>query len=440
MRSRGGRSGGDRWRERGAVVAASLAVLLASAAVRGQSAADLTGRLAIDGSTTEWQPAEAAFRNAAICAALAVTPCGPDEERADDSAASSLHDVCQIRVTWDAGSLYVAAEGTLGGDALLLFLDWTPGGLLQASGVLGPWRRALRFGPEMQPDAFLAVRDAQPVPELWRATGSSQAIQVASADYAAAASFSAEADGRGLEAAIPWRVLFPAAALGVNPEPGAPTEPMFVLPAAASTHGLRLAVAVVSAGEGLGALDVAPDNSGGVALDPRAVTLVDRAVFVNWDAARQGPPHFVDFGAAVQTQAAARFVPATVASATALRIENLRTFAGGSPSRLLLPDAGIDLAFAFDVAPPAPTAIYVTASLYSARGEQVRELYHDSRRVAGTPTGVSGAFGDPGLDRWDGRDGAGRDAPAGVYVLRLRAGLAPGAVTSEERRAVTVVR
>ena len=422
-----------------AVVAASLAVLLASAAVRGQSAADLTGRLAIDGSTTDWQPEEAAFRNAAICAALGVTPCGPDEERADDSAASSLHDVRQIRVTWDAGSLYVAAEGTLGGDALLLFLDWAPGGLLQASGVLGPWRRALRFGPEMQPDAFLAVRDAQPVPELWRATGSSQAIQVASADYAAAASFSAEADGRGLEAAIPWRVLFPAAALGVNPETGAPTAPMFVLPAASSTHGLRLAVAVVSAGEGLGALDVAPDNSGGVALDPRAVTLVDRAVFVDWDAERQGPPHFVDFGAAVQTQAAARFVPATVASATALRLLNLRSFTNGRPSRLLLPDRGDALAFAFDVGAPAPAQIYLTAAFYSLRGDRVRELYRDEPRTAALPTPTSGAFGVPGRDRWDGRDAAGHRIPAGVYVLRLEAGLAPGAAAAELRRAITVV-
>jgi hypothetical protein len=440
MRSRGRRSRGRLGRQLAALAAAACVWCGAVPDTQAQSAADRGGGLTIDGRTDDWRAVEAAFRNADVCAQLPPPPCGADEERPDDSVASALQDVRQLRVTWDARALYVAAEGTLGGQALLVFLDWTPGGLTQASGALGTWRRALRFGPEMQPDAFLAVGDGQSVPELWRASGEASAVRVAAEDFAAAASFSAEATGRALEAAIPWSVLFPDAAVEVDPENGAPATPMFVLPPESSTHGLRLAAAVVGAVEGLGSFDVAPDNTGGVPLDPRMVTVVDRAVLVDWDAVRQGAPHFVDFGAAVQTQTSPRFLPASPVSALRLRIENLRTFADGMPSRLLVPDAGLVIAFAFDVAPRLPAAIYVTATLHSMRGDRVRELYRDSHRVAGAPSPTTGAFGDPQLDRWDGRDGAGRAVPAGVYVLRLSAGLTPGVVESEERRALTVVR
>jgi hypothetical protein len=418
--------------------AASLAVLLRALPLAAQSAADLSTRLVIDGSTAEWNPAEAAFRNPDICHALQLDPCGSDEERPDDSVGSSLHDLRQIRVTWDANALYVAAEATLGGDALVVFLDWTPGGLTTAN-ALGPWRRALRFGPEVQPEAFLAVADGQAVPELWRVTGSEQAVRVAPESYVAAASFAAEAAGRALEAAIPWTALFPQSGQAVNPAPGAPSVPMCILPPACSTHGLRITAAVVSAAGGLGALDVAPDNTGGVPLDNREVTLLDRAVFVDWDASREGPPHFVNFGAAIQSQAAGRFVPAPAPATGALRLENLRSFANGRPSRLLLPDRSISLAFAFDVGSPAPAQIYVTATVYSMRGDRVRELYRDAPRTAGEPSPTSGAYGVQEQDFWDGRDGAGQRVSAGVYVLRLQAGLAPGAAMSELRRAITVV-
>jgi hypothetical protein len=405
-----------------------------------QSAADRGAALVIDGRTGDWHPVEAAFRNADVCGDLPPPPCAADEERADDSTAGALQDIYQLRVTWDAHALYIAAEGTLGGQSLLVFIDWTPGGLTRATGPLGLWRRALAFGPEMQPDAFLAVHDAQTVPELWCADGAEHAVRVAPESLAAVASFAASTPGRALEAAIPWSVLFPAALTAVDPEPGAPAAPVFVLPPEASAHGLRVAAAIVSAVAGSGCFDVAPDNSGGVPLDPDAVTVVDRAVRVDWDAARSAPLHFVDFGAAVQTQSAPRFVPSAPAASTALQLLNLRSFAGQTPSRLLVPDAGIELAFAFDVGAPAPGVIYVTATLYSLRGERMRELYRDARRTPAAVSPTTGTFGDAQRDRWDGLDGAGHPVPAGVYVLRLAAGLAPGESTCELRRALTVVR
>jgi hypothetical protein len=272
------------------------------------------------------------------------------------------------------------------------------------------------------------------------AQGEGRAIRVATDAFAGAASFDAESEGRALEAALPWALLFPEAVLAIDPEPGAPTAPIFVLPAGASSRGLRLAAAVVDAGAGFGAIDVAPDPTSGVPEDRRRPTVVDRAAFVDWDAAKSGPPDFVDFGIAVQTQSAPRFLPTPPAAAQVFQLTNLRTFAGGAPSRLLVPDAGLDLAFAFDIEPPTADVVYLSASVYSLRGDRVAELYRDAPRSAGPPGPPFGSFGDAVRDRWDGRDAEGRPVPGGVYVLHVAAGTAPGAPTANERRGITVVR
>jgi hypothetical protein len=149
----------------------------------------------------------------------------------------------------------------------------------------------------------------------------------------------------------------------------------------------------------------------------------------------------VDFGAAVQKQLAPRLLPSgpTVVPA-ALGVQGLRTYAGNRASRLLLADAGLDLAFAFDVALPSPDVLFVSASVLTTRGERVVDILRDARRTRGTPVAPFGAFSDPAADRWDGRDASGRPVAAGMYVLRLRATLAPGGTTTESERTITVVR
>ena len=423
-----------------AALRAALAVVLVAGAARAQSAADLRARMAIDGRTTEWTAVEAVFRDPQVCPGLEPPAvCPTDEEPDADSRSSPLQDLRQLRVTWDAHNLYIAAEARVDGAVLVVWLDYRPGGLRSAS-TLDAFRRSLAFGPEMRPDAFLAVVDRQPVPELYLVQGEEQATRVASDAFVGAASFDAEAADRALEAALPWTLLFPDAVLAVDSETGAPLEPMFALPPGASGHGLRVAAAVVDAGPGLGALDVAPDPVAGVPEDRREVTVVDRAAFIDWDASKSGPPDFVDFGAAVQTQAAPRFRPAPPGAAQPFQLTNLRTFAGGAPSRLLVPDAGLDLAFAFDIEPLTTGVVYLTASVYSLRGDRVAELCRDAPRSAGSPGPPFGSFGDAARDRWDGRDAAGRPVPGGVYVLHVAAGTAPGAPTASERRGITVVR
>ena len=62
MRARGKPSGAVRPGRGAAVVTASLAVLCGAGPGWPQSAADLSGRLVLDGRTTDWRPAEAGFR------------------------------------------------------------------------------------------------------------------------------------------------------------------------------------------------------------------------------------------------------------------------------------------------------------------------------------------------------------------------------------------
>jgi hypothetical protein len=229
----------------------------------------------------------------------------------------------------------------------------------------------------------------------------------------------------------------------VNPDTLAPAEPMFVLPPDAA-RGLRLAALVVHAEDGLSGPDAAPDPNARPPLDPRLPVLLDRAAFVDWDASGAGPLRFVDFGAAVQAQAAPRFVAdPPAAGAPAVGIARLRTFRvadlAGGDTRLVVPDAGEALGFAFEVEPPAPPVLYVSSSVFSLRGERVVELFHDEPRACAAPPSPYGCFGDPARDRWDGRDASGRPVPGGIYVLRLSAGASPGAETARAQRTIAVV-
>jgi hypothetical protein len=139
----------------------------------------------------------------------------------------------------------------------------------------------------------------------------------------------------------------------------------------------------------------------------------------------------------VQTQAAPRFVPAAPSPVRVqLALRGLRTQAGGRDSRLLIADAGLGLAFVFDVAMPAPPELYVTARVLTVRGEHVRDLYRDVRRVPDP----QGGFVDAAADRWDGRDKRGQAVNAGMYVLQLRASLSPGGTTVEDQFTIAVVR
>ncbi|HZM15202.1 MAG TPA: hypothetical protein VFE28_04295 [Candidatus Krumholzibacteria bacterium] len=422
---------------RSAALGVALAVLCSGTAAEARSAADLSTTLVVDGVLSGWDPLDAVFRT---CSTAVVDSCSAEEEPADDSAWSSRQELLQILVTWDAARLYVAVTGSLGGHALLVFLDHRSGGLEDMSSVES-WRRALHFGPELRPDLVLALREGQAVPELWRVAGREALQRLGTEHYEARSSFALGAETGTVEAAIPWTELFPEAPFAINPDSLGPEGPMFVLPATAAAQGLRLAAALVHREDGLGAADVAPDPSAALSLDATLSVNIDRAARVDWSTA--GPPHFVRFGFALQEQSAPRFVPdapATAPPAGAFEVD-LVTFRDGDPSqaptRLVVPDRDLAVAFALRPRGTVPAVLYVTSVISTLQGERIVELLQDE------PVTCSGSGVDcstvPSRWRWDGRDAAGHPVRGGYYVLRLTAGTSPGTQTVRAQRTLAVV-
>lgn len=421
-----------------AAIAAALLVLPLTAAA--QSASSLQSRLAVDGFVNDFTPVENVFRTPDLCAAFSPPlTCSGSEEPPNDSAWSALQEIQQLYVTWDAEALYVGVSGRIADQALVLLLDFVPGGLSSLSRLQAEPRRALDFGPELVPDAIAFIRDRQRSASFWRVVAGDRVERVDG--IVSAATFEADASGRALEMAIPWTVLFPDAPLALNPAPGAPAGPMHVLPATAHA-ALHLAAAVVHATPGFGSADVAPDGSVRPAGDPARLAVANRAALVEWDADPQSSPRFVDFGAAVQLQALPRFVPplgpdAVVVLEDVVMLDAEHT---GAPARLLVAEAGRDLEFVLSFREPHPATAYVTARILSPRGERIRNLYREVPRAAAVRPAPFGPFSDPAHDRWDGRDDSGRPVPGGVYVLQVSAGPSPGVVTTENRQAIAVVR
>jgi len=419
-----------------------MGAMLTTSTLWAQSSADLSGRIVIDAVLDDWNPVECIFRTTRLCSVLALpTPCEV-EEPPDDSAWSKLQDVHQVKVTWDAQFLYLAVEGVIADHALILLLDTRAGGLENML-ALRDWRRAIRFSEAFKPDFLLTVRDRDRSPELWRVQGV-QSLEAIDPDrFQASASFQVDAAGAALEAAIPWSILFPEAPLRVNPDSLAPAEPMFVLPADAGVQGLRLQAVVVHASDALGAADVAPDASNPLPLSDRDAVRLDRAAHIDWRGASAGP--FVAFGAAVQTQTTPRFVPDSTGTRRApltFRLFETYDLQGtlNQPTRLLLADAGHEVGFVFDFEDATLEQVYVSAVIFSMRGEPMQVLYENSLRRTAVGMAPWGRFSNPDEDRWNGEGRRGTSVDAGMYLLRVTAGLTPGAVSARQQRTLVVVR
>jgi hypothetical protein len=219
---------------------------------------------------------------------------------------------------------------------------------------------------------------------------------------------------------------------------------MFVLPPDAAAQGLRLQAVVVHAADGLGAADVAPDASHPLPPSARDAVVLDRAVHVQWRAT-PAATDFVAFGAAVQTQTSPRFVPDSTRTGVApLRFRQFETVdlhgASNQPTRLLLADAGHEIGIVFDFEDATLERVYVSASIYSMRGERMQVLYENSLRQSATSMPPWGRFSIPSEDRWKGDGRLGTSVDAGMYLLRVTAGLAPGVVSVREQRTIVVVR
>jgi hypothetical protein len=378
--------------------------------VRAVTGTDLSDRIVVDGVTDEWMLDESLFQ--------VNDETGGLEEPLSDSEWGFNNDLNQIRITWDAEFLYVGVDAIIFDNNVIILFDYKSGGMEEMTN-LNSWRRNFVF-QGLRPDLFLATWDGNTLPQVWEFVGSNQVTQKDATSFQTVASFSRDAQGRAMEAAIPWTFL-----LGDDAErtfDTAANDSVWVLPDDIST--LRV-VGVITAGpDGTGGPDSAPDNLTGHQIDSSVQVTVDNWVALPLDLDGDS---IVDFGANVRDRESFRVQPPVRGVRLEIRgVELARS--------IISPEQGGQLDFSVLLSPEVSPdegfrTVSLSAEIFDLSGRKVRTLYSQNVRSAASPV-------VPSLDCWDGRDDHGRMVPGGIYVLRLV--LEPEA--NRATKAFTVVR
>jgi hypothetical protein len=408
--------------------AASLLLLIAGIATTAVSAyavtaRDLSGRIRVDGFTSDFQPDESVFgRNAD----------GTLQEAPDDSKWGVNNDVNQIRITWDARFLYLAGEGRIWGNNMILFIDSIRDRGLARMDSLNSWRRNFFFDSEgpagFGPDLFVATWDGNTAPRMiTQIRGQTVQDDVPGGLFNAAASFSQGNTGRAMEAAIPWSSVFLAqAGVGVRDTlvtVNGISDTIAVLPRGAK---LRICAVITGGGDGTGGPDAAPDNVEGLSSDGGTAAFIDNYAEIDLDRNDDtglgggGPDGIADWDVEPSSRVTFRFPPPILG----LRfcISDIQM-----DRPVLLPDLGERIRFKLQIDPqPDPSdpnnlvrGVTTSAYIYDLRGRAVRTLYAGVSRPV---LDVNWAAVHDQYDWWDGRDDHGTIVPPGVYVLRVVTG------------------
>jgi hypothetical protein len=403
---------------------------------------DLSQRILIDGFTSDWEADESLFGYNSALRML--------EEPTDDSKWGVNNDISQVRVTWDADSLYLAGDAKTWGNNLIILLDVLPGrGMVTMSG-LNSWSRNFTFDTsdvvrdnDFAPDLFGATWDGNPTPHLVIHNSGTQVtdLQVGGGQFRAASTFYQDRDGRAMEFAVPWRMVF-----ADDPESrdtvvtvGGVRDTLRWFPP--GQRRLKICCVLTAGGDNTGGPDSAPDNTRGHTSDGTANVYIDNFAEIELDLkddtglGRGGPDGIPDWGVGpCDRSEAGRFRFKYPVPVVSVRF-GLADLELNRPA--FSPDLGEQVHFRFAVNPPLdpadPLAAYRTvdlsANVFDLRGRFVKNLYVYDRRAALTATA-------PERDHWDGRDEGGRIVPPGVYVLRLV--IEPN--LSRQTRSVVVVR
>jgi hypothetical protein len=406
------------------------------------TARDLSQRLKIDGFTADWEADESLFSYNVAVKML--------EEPTDDSKWGVNNDIGQVRVTWDADSLYLAGDAKTWGNNLVILWDVLPGRGMATMSGLNSWSRNFTFdtsdvvnGNDFVPDFFGATWDGNPTPHLVVHGSGTQVtdLQVGGGQFRAASTFYQDRDGRAMEFAIPWRLVF-----ADDPESrdtvvtvGGVRDTLRWFPP--GSRRLKIACVLTAGGDNTGGPDTAPDNTRGHTSDGSAFVYVDNFAEIELDLkddtglGRGGPDGIPDWNVGPCDRAEpGRFRFKYPVPIVSVRF-GLAELEFNRPA--FTPDTGERVHFRFGVTPPVapddPLAgsrtVDLSANVFDLRGRFVRNLYIYDRRSALDP-------GDPALDVWDGRDEAGRIVAPGVYVLRLV--IEPN--LSRQTRSLVVVR
>lgn len=408
-------------------------VVLAHDVALATTARDLSARMRVDGFTSDFAGDEFVFGfNAAA---------GAPQEAPDDSRWGVNNDINQIRITWDAQYLYVAGEGRVWDNNMILLFDTVPGRGLTSMTQLNSWRRNFDFdttgaaaGGGFAPDLFAATWDGNTSPRLIvQIAGNQVDDQRVGPTFSAAATFLQANPDRAMELRIPWRTLFLGSA-GVGTRDtfitvGGIPDTFRLFPRGTR---IRICAAVTAGGDGTGGPDSAPDNLRGHSDNAGDLVFLDNYAIVDLDRNDDtglgggGPDGVADWNVDPSQRISFRFLPPVVAvrfAADEIELER-PAFA---------PDRGDLLRFrvALDktLDPTDPVSqireYNLTANIYDLRGRLVRNLYSGQTRrvIRGDRPGQPDTFWNAATrtdtrDLWDGRDERGAVVPPGVYVVR----------------------
>lgn len=383
------------------------------------TARDLSSRLRIDGFTNDYSPDETMFGFN--------TGANAPEEASDDSRWGVNNDITQVRLSWDAQYLYIAGEGRIWDNNLIMLFDSVPGRGLVSMTALNSWRRNFDFdttgagqGAGFSPDMFAATWDGNTSPRLVvQIAGNQVDDQRVGPTFNASATFLQGNPDRSMELRIPWRTLFLGGA-------GLGTRDTFMTVAGVSDTfrlfprgaKLKFCAAVTAGGDGTGGPDSAPDNLRGHTDNSGDLVFLDNYAIIDLDRnddtglGNGGPDGVADWNVEPHTRVSFRYRPPVVALRFAVdRVEVDRP--AFSPERGERVHFAVDLDKKLD-----PTdrvnqvrTFNLTANVYDLRGRLVRSLYTSQTRGALTPS-------DANVDSWNGRDDRDRIVPPGIYVIR----------------------
>lgn len=389
----------------------------------------LRGRILIDGDSRDFEADEALF-------GLNTELNPPQLEESDIDSRWQDNDIAQIHLTWDADSVYIAADGVINSNNMIILVDvGNPNpGVTSETGIafdglsemtqLNSWRRNFTFENGFRPDFFVATWDGNKTPRLLSVRAANNVVDEVPASgadaqvagqFLSAATFQGTQAGRSLEFSAPWwKVLGFTSPTGLErryvPSLG---DTLSVLPA--GIRRIRLAGIVTAGGDGTGGPDSAPDNLQGHETDSGVQVTIDNFAIVDLDAldnvtGAAGPDGLPDFNISVKERTTFLVQPPVLS--IRFSFDEL-TF--DRPA--FAPDRGETVGWSFGISPkldPAQAALRFaafSAAIYDMNGKSIRRLYQNDRRS--TDQVISD------LDRWDGRDDAGEIVGGGIYLLRL---------------------
>lgn len=402
-----------------ALTSAAVVVLLAmgagpprTATAWAATATSLEERIVVDGSSEDFAPGESVF---------GATDAGVLEEPTNDSQWGPFNDINQIKVTWDAQNLYVACDGFIWDNNMILLMDFVGSGGpdfvsdgegLTAMTGLNSWRRNFTFSEDFSPDLFLATWDGNSAPQVWsfNPDQEDQVQQALTGSFLGVATFLQNAPGRSMEAAIPWNLAFGGRSQ-TTVDPVTEVDTWVVPP---EMRFLRIAAVITAGPDGTGGPDSAPDNLTGHQSDSSVLVSIDNFASIAIDDDEDG---IADFGIEPRDRVDFKLRPPFVG----IRFEVASI---SLDRKIVSPEEGRSLAFQPKITPELdPTdnvrTIVLTARVYDSLGRLVRTLYTESQRLAASPR-------DAELDQWDGRDERGRMVEGGVYLLSVVSGESPG--------------